>query len=169
MARGILLPRTPTTKNVGVANSKTGAPQGVPAITPTLFVDNVQHAVEFYTQLGFKLGTTIPGPNGGWTSAELCLGNNRVLLYNKNSPLNAYGPWKGQAGYGFALYVYVPDCDRTYAQCVDASVNIETVPHDEFWGDRCFTIRDPYGFTWTFATHVKDLTHDEIVEAAWNH
>jgi PhnB protein len=35
-----------------------------------------------------------------------------------------------------------------------------------FWGDRVGTVRDPFGYSWWLATHVKDLTEKEMEEAA---
>jgi PhnB protein len=35
---------------------------------------------------------------------------------------------------------------------------------DQFWGDRYGQLRDPFGFSWSIATHTDDLTPAEIEE-----
>jgi PhnB protein len=37
---------------------------------------------------------------------------------------------------------------------------------DQFWGDRFGTVQDPFGHTWSIATHVEDVTPEEIAERA---
>ncbi|HEX7624896.1 MAG TPA: hypothetical protein VF400_15070 [Anaeromyxobacteraceae bacterium] len=36
---------------------------------------------------------------------------------------------------------------------------------DAFWGDRCASVKDPYGYAWSFATHQKDMTQEEMRRA----
>jgi PhnB protein len=40
---------------------------------------------------------------------------------------------------------------------------------DQFWGDRCGTLTDPHGFSWTIATHKEDLSPQEMEQrqAEW--
>jgi PhnB protein len=33
---------------------------------------------------------------------------------------------------------------------------------DQFWGDRCGTLTDPQGYSWSIATHKEDLTQQEL-------
>src|SRR4029453_6944025 len=37
---------------------------------------------------------------------------------------------------------------------------------DQFYGDRAGTLEDPFGHTWTVATHKEDLTSEEILQRA---
>ena len=37
---------------------------------------------------------------------------------------------------------------------------------DAFWGDRYGQVCDPYGHQWALATHIRDMSGEEIAEAA---
>jgi hypothetical protein len=63
------------------------------------------------------------------------------------------------------MWLYVPDTDRSYRQAVDAGAKSTMEPADMFWGDRCAAVADPYGYTWSFATHQKELTAEEMRRA----
>ena len=65
-----------------------------------------------------------------------------------------------------SFYIYVPNVDSVYKQAVDAGCEITMPLDDMFWGDRCGTVKDPFGYTWMVATHIKDMGGDEMKEAA---
>ena len=66
---------------------------------------------------------------------------------------------------GFTIHVYVDDVDNVFRQAVHAGAT-ETMPvADQFWGDRYGKVLDPFGFSWSLATHVRDMTPEEM-EAA---
>ena len=65
-----------------------------------------------------------------------------------------------------SLYVYVPNVDAVFKQAVAAGA-IATMPvADMFWGDRCGGLRDPFGYSWMVATHVRDMSQEEIQKGA---
>jgi PhnB protein len=35
---------------------------------------------------------------------------------------------------------------------------------DQFWGDRMGTLTDPFGHSWSIATHVEDVAPEEFAE-----
>jgi len=35
---------------------------------------------------------------------------------------------------------------------------------DQFWGDRCGTVTDPHGYSWTIATRKEDLSREEMAQ-----
>jgi len=37
---------------------------------------------------------------------------------------------------------------------------------DQFWGDRVGSLTEPFGHSWSFATHVEDVPPEEMVERA---
>jgi PhnB protein len=49
-------------------------------------------------------------------------------------------------------------------QAVDAGATVLMEVADQFWGDRFGTIQDPFGHTWSIATHVEDLTPEQVAE-----
>ena len=82
------------------------------------------------------------------------------------------GP-KALGGSPASLWVYVEDCDALYNRAKAAGAKIADGPmgqmQDQFWGDRCGSIIDPEGYTWTIATHKEDLTREEMAkrQADW--
>ena len=63
------------------------------------------------------------------------------------------------------LWLYVEDCDAAFKRAVDAGAK-QTMPvMDMFWGDRTGQVVDPFGQKWVIATHVKDMTPEEMKAA----
>ena len=61
----------------------------------------------------------------------------------------------------------IPDGFRTvtpHLVCAGAAVKLPVA--DMFWGDRYGIVVDPFGHEWSIATHIHDLTPDEIAAAA---
>ena len=48
------------------------------------------------------------------------------------------------------------------AGAVSAGGQVRMPMGDQFWGDRCGTVADPHGYSWTIATHKEDLTREEM-------
>ncbi len=65
-----------------------------------------------------------------------------------------------------SLYIYVDDVDKVFKYAVSAGATVKMPLTDGFWGDRCGTIIDPFGHQWTLATHIKDLSDEEIEKAS---
>jgi uncharacterized glyoxalase superfamily protein PhnB len=63
------------------------------------------------------------------------------------------------------MWLYVEDCDGAYRRATGEGAKGTMEPADMFWGDRCAAVRDPFGYQWSFATHVKDLTEEEMRRA----
>jgi PhnB protein len=51
-------------------------------------------------------------------------------------------------------------------QAVDAGAEITMPVEDQFWGDRFGSVRDPFGHSWSIATHVEDVPPEEMAERA---
>ena len=64
-----------------------------------------------------------------------------------------------------AFYVYVSDVDSMYKRATGAGAKSVSPPTDQFWGDRMATVSDPFGNTWSLATHKEDPTPEEMAEA----
>jgi PhnB protein len=95
--------------------------------------------------------------------ADLRIGNSRIML---NDPMmNSKGP-KAFGGSPASLWIYVDDCDALFKRAVAAGGQVFGGPmgqlQDQFWGDRSGALTDPYGYTWTIATHKEDLSPQEM-------
>jgi uncharacterized glyoxalase superfamily protein PhnB len=65
-----------------------------------------------------------------------------------------------------SFYVYLENADAAFKQAVAAGATVTMPMADAFWGDRCGMLKDPFGYSWTIATHTRDLTQEEIQEGA---
>jgi len=140
------------------------------AIAPVISVPNVPDAVEFYTQLGFTTGTTVPGPDGEASYAILRYRDTQFhvggLEGTHPDPKRMKAIAKGPRGLGVNFYMNVDDVAAVHRICQKAGVSILQPPKDEFWGDRVLTVLDPFGFEWSFGQHVRDVSPEEMAQAA---
>jgi PhnB protein len=141
-------------------------PQGVHSVTPNLTIRNCAQAIEFYQRaLGATEIARFPAPDGKsvW-HAELRIGDS-VLYMNDEMPGGpAEAPTKARPA-PVSFWLWVPDSDAAFRKAVDAGASQLHPPTDMFWGDRTAMILDPFGYGWTFATHVKDMTPEEMKRA----
>ncbi|HEX5474114.1 MAG TPA: VOC family protein [Vicinamibacterales bacterium] len=140
-------------------------PSNYHAVTPYLIVDDAAAALEFYHRvLNAKEQVRMPGPNGKIAHAEILVGDSHVMLADEAPQIGAYGP-KHFNGSPVTLMVYVPDVDATYRTALAAGAVSEREPADQFYGDRTAGVKDPFGHKWYFATHVRDVTPEEMKAA----
>jgi PhnB protein len=64
------------------------------------------------------------------------------------------------------LFVYVEDVDAVFQQAVNAGATVTMQLENMFWGDRFGTMTDPYGHSWSFATHIEDVPEAEMAARA---
>jgi PhnB protein len=71
-----------------------------------------------------------------------------------------------QGGSPISLWIYVEDADSLYRRATSAGARVAEGPMgqlmDQFWGDRCGTIIDPEGYSWTIATRKEELSSAEM-------
>jgi uncharacterized glyoxalase superfamily protein PhnB len=60
------------------------------------------------------------------------------------------------------IYLYVPDTDLVYRTAMSAGGKSLREPVNEFYGDRCAGVEDPCGNQWYMATHIEDVSPDEL-------
>ena len=106
----------------------------------------------------------MPGPDGTVMHAEIRIGDSMVMLGDENPQMNAQSPL-ALNGTSTSIMLYVPNVDEVFGRAVQAGAQ-ELMPlTDMFWGDRFGKLRDPFGHEWALATHVWDLTPDEMQKA----
>jgi PhnB protein len=100
-------------------------------------------------------------PDGRIGHAELQIGDSCIMMADENPQIEAFAP----AHYGgspVSLLIYTEDCDRMYRQAIAAGAKSEREPADQFYGDRMAGIQDPFGYKWFIATHIKDVSKEEL-------
>ena len=73
---------------------------------------------------------------------------------------------KSLKGSPVTIHLYVEDVDSFIAHAVAAGAKITLPLQDMFWGDRYCKLEDPFGHHWSVATHIRDVSPDEMQEAA---
>jgi PhnB protein len=139
-------------------------PEGYHTLTPYLCVEDAAQAIEFYTRaFGAKERGRMAAPDGKIAHAELQIGDS-VVMVSDPFPQSNLKPPKEVGGISTALFVYVEDIDAFVQQAADAGATVTSPPEDMFWGDRFGTLSDPFGHSWQIATHIEDLTPEEMEE-----
>jgi PhnB protein len=141
-------------------------PQGMHTVTPNLVIRDCAKAIEFYKRaLGAQEVSRMPAPDGKsiW-HAELRIGDSIVFMNDEMPGMGRPAPTASNP-VPVTMWLYVPDCDKAFKRAVDAGAKSMMEPADMFWGDRCSGVADPFGYLWSFATHQKDLTEEEMRRA----
>jgi PhnB protein len=139
-------------------------PEGHHTLTPYLAVDDAAKAIDFYKQaFGAKERMRMEAPGGKIGHVELEIGDSLVMLSDP-FPQSTVRPPKELDGTSASVFMYVEDVDAVVEQAADAGATVTMEVADQFWGDRFGTVSDPFGHVWSIATHVEDLTPDEIAE-----
>jgi PhnB protein len=139
-------------------------PEGYHTLAPYLAVENAAQAIEYYqSAFGAKERVRMEAPGGAIGHAELEIGDSVVMLSDP-VPQASTQPPKELGGTSVSVFMYVEDVDAVVKQAVDAGATVLMEVADQFWGDRFGTVQDPFGHTWAIATHVEDLTGEEIAE-----
>lgn len=136
------------------------------SVTPYLFVDNGAKALEFYQKaFGGEELFRMNDPSGRIGHAEVKIGNSIIMLSDEYPEMDARGP-NSLGGTPIGLYVYVQDVDAVFSRAIQAGGRVVKPVADQFYGDRCGALKDPFGHLWTLATHKEDLTREELDKRA---
>jgi len=139
-------------------------PDGYNTVSPYLAVDDAAAAIEYYKQaFGAEETMRMNGPDGKVGHAELKIGDSHVMLSDP-FPQSSTSPPKELGGTTGSIFMYVEDVDSVVQQAVDAGGTVTMEVQDMFWGDRFGSVTDPFGHTWSIATHVEDVPPDEMEE-----
>jgi PhnB protein len=139
-------------------------PDGYHTATPYLTLDDAAAAIAYYGKaFGAKERVRMDTPDGKVGHAELEIGDSLVMLSDEFPQGSTRSP-KELGGTSAGVFMYVEDVDAVVKRAVDAGATVTMEVADQFWGDRFGTITDPFGHVWSIATHVEDLTPEEIEE-----
>lgn len=134
-------------------------------VTPALVVNGAAKALEFYADVfGAKERSRIPGPEGTIVHAEIEIGDS-VLIVEDAAPYmgTQAPPTGGLEGSPVFLFVYVSDVDAVLQRAVKLGATLKRAAQDQFYGDRDGFMVDPFGHSWTIASHIEDVMPDEMM------
>ena len=137
-------------------------PEGYHTVTPYLIVKGASRAIQFYKQaFGATEIMRFPGPNDTIAHAEIKIGDSVVMLADEPSS-GEYRTPQALGGSPVGLMIYVPDVDGVFKNAVSLGAKETRPVQDQFYGDRSGNLTDPYGHVWTIATHVEDVSKEEM-------
>jgi PhnB protein len=140
----------------------TPIPDTYPRVSPHLSIAGVAEAVEFYRRvLGANVRMRMDAPGGLVAHAEIELGGSVIMLGDEAVPGSEPSP-RTLGGTSVSLFVYVEDVDAVFRRAVEAGARTVSEPEFHFYGDRVATIDDPFGHRWNLATHVEDVSPEDL-------
>lgn len=142
-------------------------PDGCNSVNTYLIVKDGQAAIDFYQKaFGATVGCILPMPGGqGIMHAEVRIGNSTVMLGEENPQWGSKSP-ETLGGSPVSMHIYLPDVDAAFQKAIDAGCTEVSPVKDMFWGDRCGKVADPFGYQWGLATHIEEVTEDEMQKRA---
>jgi PhnB protein len=139
-------------------------PEGYHSITPSLVVRGGAKAIDFYRRaFGAVEISRMDAPGGRLAHAEMKIGDSVFMLSDE---FPGFPSPQSLGGSPVSLFVYVHDVDASFKQAVGAGAQSTMPPTDMFWGDRYGKLTDPFGHSWGLATHIKDVTPEEMKKGA---
>lgn len=141
-------------------------PDQYPRVMAYLSVVGGADAIDFYTKvLGATERMRMAGPDGKVGHAELQLGDSVIMLADEFPGMSAPSP-KTVGGSPVSLMVYVEDVDKTFADALASGATQRAAVENKFYGDRSGEFEDPFGHRWFVASHVEDVSPEEMEKRA---
>jgi PhnB protein len=149
-----------------MAGKTTFIPEGYHTVTPYLYVKDAARAIEFYQKV---FGATelfrMDAPGGKIGHAEIKIGDSHIMLADEFPDMDARSP-QAIGGSPVGLLLYVEDVDAVAASAVSAGAKLLEPLEDKFYGDRMGKLQDPFGHIWAIATHMEDVSPEELERRA---
>lgn len=141
-------------------------PDGYHTVTPYLIIKGAAAAIEFYKRVfGATELMRMPSPDGRIGHAEIKIGDSAIMLADEHPEMGYRSP-QSLGGTAVSMMVYVDRVDDVVKRAVEAGAKEMRPVENQFYGDRSGTLQDPYGHTWTIATHMEDIPPEEMRKRA---
>jgi PhnB protein len=142
------------------------AEYGMHSLSPHLVIDGAADAIEFYKKaFGAEELMRLPGPDGRLMHAAIRINGSSVMLVDENRNFCMLGP-KALGGTSVTMHLIVDDADALAKRAESAGAKIIMPVAEQFWGDRYGVLEDPFGHKWAISTPMREMTHEQIAEAA---
>jgi PhnB protein len=141
-------------------------PDGYHSVTPYLIIKGAAAAIDFYKRaFGATELMRMPSPDGRIGHAEIKIGNSAIMLADEHPQMGYRSP-QTLGGSAVSMMVYVDRVDDVFKKAVEMGAKELQPVQDQFYGDRSGTLQDPFGHTWTIATHMEDIPPEEMRKRA---
>ncbi|MFI5134534.1 MAG: VOC family protein [Chitinophagales bacterium] len=129
-------------------------PEGYHTLTTFIAAAGAAHLIDFLKKsFDAKENSIHKTPDGTILHAELLIGDSRLMLSDATTQFPALPAM---------IYMYTEDVDAVYEKAMAAGGVSLREPTDEFYGDRSAGIKDPSGNQWWMATHIEDVSPEEM-------
>lgn len=140
-------------------------PDGMHTMTPHIVCAGAAAAIEFYKKAFNAVEEfRLPAPDGRLMHARIRICGSALMMAEEAPEWNALGP-KTLKGSPVTIHLYVEDVDAFVKHAATAGATVKMPPADMFWGDRYAVLEDPFGHRWSVATHMQDMTGEEMAQA----
>jgi PhnB protein len=141
-------------------------PDGYHSVTPYLIIKGAAAAIDFYKRaFGATELMRMPSPDGRIGHAEIKIGDSAIMLADEHPQMGYRSP-QTLGGSAVSMMVYVDRVDDVFKKAVEMGAKELQPVQDQFYGDRSGTLQDPFGHTWTIATHMEDIPPEEMRKRA---
>jgi PhnB protein len=141
-------------------------PDGYHTATPYLVIKDAAKAIDFYKEaFGASESMRLASPDNKIMHAEIKIGDSPIMLCDECPDWNALSP-QTIGGTAVSIMLYITDVDSVVNRAVAAGARLLMPVADQFWGDRMGTVADPFGHKWSIATHIEDVSPEEIEKRA---
>ncbi len=129
-------------------------PERYKNVIPYLICNNTDKVIEFCQKVfDAKLTDITKRDDGKIVHATIHIRDSAVMLSEFSEK---YPPFPAM------MYIYVEDVDSVYKKGIDAGGISLREPTDEFYGDRSCGLKDTSGNQWWIASHIEDVSNEEI-------
>ncbi len=158
-----------TSQTAGGSSTKSNVdpiPNGMHTVTPHLVCAGAAAAIEFYKKaFGAEELCRMPMPDGRIMHAAVRIGDSMLMLVDEMPDWGSLGP-NARGGSPVTIHLQVTDSDAVFGNAVNAGATVKLPLADMFWGDRYGIVTDPFGHNWSIATHLRDVTPQEMMKAS---
>lgn len=156
-----------TVEETSATNAKVDpVPNGMHTVSPHLVCAGAADAIEFYKKaFGAEELCRMPMPDGRIMHAAVRIGDSMIMLVDEMPEWGSLGP-NARGGSPVTIHLQVENSDALFESAVKAGATVKLPIDDMFWGDRYGIVTDPFGHNWSIATHVRDVTPEEMMMAS---
>jgi PhnB protein len=136
-------------------------PDGYTTATPYLIIRNASQAIDFYKKAFDAVEVRRMEAQGKVMHAEIKIGNAHLMIADE-FPDHGFKSPETLGGCSAFVHLYVENADVVFEKAVKAGATSFMPVSDQVFGDRHGLVKDPYGYTWTIATHIEDISQVEL-------
>ncbi len=129
-------------------------PHGSSTVSPYLVVDDPKAMLEFVKNaFGAEEKELLTAPDGTIAHCEVKIGDSVIMIGSTPPGMN---PTTSM------LHIYTSDCDAMFQQAIEAGATVVREVANQFYGDRSGGVADQFGNSWWIATHIEDVSEEEM-------